>query len=178
MKFTRIDIGLTTILAVFLLVGCKFHTVSPSAPDDEKRAVIEEMYEGYREEFPEVPALTPRELSDMKASETVVVVDVRTPEEREISTIPGAISREEFEKNSGQYTDRPIVTYCTIGYRSGLYTRELREQGLDAYNLQGSILSWVHAGYPVVAPDGEETNRVHVYGERWDLLPEGFESVY
>ena len=84
-----------------------------------------------------------------------------------------------FEANRGQYPDdATIVAHCTIGYRSGKYVAKLQRQGLDALNLKGSILSWVHAGQPVVTFEGEETKRVHVYGQKWDLLPQGYKAVW
>ena len=61
-----------------------------------------------------------------------------------------------------------MVAYCTIGMRSGLYTKELRERGIEAYNLMGSVLSWSHAGRDFEGADGP-TRRVHVYGATWDL---------
>ncbi|GMV90880.1 MAG: hypothetical protein AMXMBFR82_06580 [Candidatus Hydrogenedentota bacterium] len=108
----------------------------------------------------------------------MVLVDVRTEDEREISGIPDAISKAKFEQYEDAYADKTIVTYCTIGYRSGIYAETLREKGLDARNLRGSILSWVHEGRPVVDPEGAETRRVHIYGPEWNLLPEGYTAVW
>jgi rhodanese-related sulfurtransferase len=105
-------------------------------------------------------------------------VDVRESSEQQVSMLPGAIPVEEFERTLEKYRDRIIVTYCTVGYRSGVYARKLREQGLDAFNLRGSILLWLHSGRQVVDGDGRSTRRVHVYGSEWDLDPEGYESVW
>ena len=80
---------------------------------------------------------------------------------------------------------RIVIPYCTIGYRSGHYTRDLqsRELGLTVRNLAGSILAWTHAGGPLVAPgaagaagQAEETRRLHVYGAAWDLAPRAYET--
>jgi len=145
---------------------------------DQRRERIETMYATYAREFPGVQAITVEELVALRANGDVVVVDVREPEERRVSMIPGAIAKETFEAEREAYADRTVVAYCTIGYRSGLYTRELIEDGVDARNLAGSILSWVDRGHPLVNASGEETKRVHTYGERWAMVPEDYEAVY
>ncbi|MCG6924648.1 MAG: rhodanese-like domain-containing protein [Acidobacteria bacterium] len=147
-------------------------------PDEEKRARIDELYEGYKEKFPGVPEITVEALAEQLAGpEPPVLVDVRGDREREVSTIPGAISRQEFEERRGELAGREIVTYCTIGYRSGLYTRKLVEDGWRASNLRGSIVSWTHVGGELVKY-GAPTRRVHVYGKRWNLVAEGYEAVW
>ena len=94
------------------------------------------------------------------------------------SYIPGSISKKEFNKSRSDYRDHKIVAYCTIGYRSGLFASKLQKENFDVVNLKGSILSWVNAGQPVITSDGSEIKKVHVYGKKWDLLPEGYEGMY
>ena len=165
---TVIFVGLSTI-------HCKAQ--SPDLNLEERRAAIEKMYSGYHEGFPDVPEVEPAALSESLRDHSIVLVDVREPREWAISRIPGAITQAEFERNKETYRNRPIVAYCTIGYRSGQYARRLAAEGFTASNLRGSILAWVHAGEPVV-DDDVETKRVHVYGPQWDLLPDGYESVW
>ncbi len=66
----------------------------------------------------------------------VLLVDVRTDAERDVSMISGAVSLHEFKanvlplleaKSVDDSTTLPdmIVTYCTIGYRSGVEARKL-----------------------------------------------------
>lgn len=152
---------------------------SPTRPltDAEKLERVREMVAELRAEHPGIPAIDPRELRELAAANRVVLVDAREDEEREISMLPGALSRAEFEALADELGGRVVVTYCTIGYRSGLYTQELRARGLDAYNLEGSILAWLHDGGEVVDASGP-TNRVHVYGPRWDLAPNGYETEW
>jgi hypothetical protein len=69
-----------------------------------------------------------------------------------------------------------VVPYCTIGLRSGIYTRELRGQGFEVRNLAGSALAWAHAGLPFET-EGKATSRVHVFNADWNLLPRGYEPV-
>lgn len=142
------------------------------------KSEIRRLYDSYRVEFPQVKSVTADALVELRAKEEVVLVDVREPNERAVSIIPGAITREQFESQKSAFGDRPVVAYCTIGYRSGKFVEELNKQGIPALNLEGSILAWVNAGQPVVDPQGAPTKRVHTYGPQWALLPEGYEAVY
>jgi len=145
--------------------------------DRQKLARIDDLYRTYKRSFPDVPDVTVNELISMKKERDVVLVDGRKRKEQAVSMIPGAISSREFERNIEHYRDKIIVVYCTIGSRSGHYTAGLIKKGFTAYNLKGSILAWTHAGGELV--NGEkETRRVHVYGRRWDLVPEGYEAVW
>jgi sodium/bile acid cotransporter 7 len=143
----------------------------------EKAARVEAMYAGYRDAFPEAAEVTVEELLALQTTGDPVLVDVRTDSERAISMIPGAISREEFERRREELGERTVVTYCTIGYRSGLYAEELKQEGWDAYNLEGSILAWTHAGQQL-EDSGQETRRVHVYGRKWNLAADDYEPVW
>jgi rhodanese-related sulfurtransferase len=136
---------------------------------------IEAMYRKYKRAFPDVPDVRADELV-AAADENTVLVDVRAPAEQAVSMIPGAVTRREFERNPAKYKGRRIVPYCTIGYRSGLYARDLRNEGWDAQNLSGSILAWIDAGGEVTSATGT-TRSVHVFGSEWDLLPPGYEAV-
>ena len=163
------------VLAVVVGGGCQ----NPGdLPDAEKRARIDELYESYQSDFPKAPEITTEALvQKLAATEPPVLVDVRGDEEREVSTLPGAISQAEFEADPERFAGREVVTYCTIGYRSGRYTEELVEKGWKAWNLRGSILSWAHDVGTLVR-DGRPTRRLHVYGRTWNLAPEGYEAVW
>lgn len=148
-----------------------------SGTDAEKRARIERMYAEYSEDFPQVRVVSAQELAELRGADDVVLVDVRTPEEQAVSMIPGAVTQEEFEAEREKYAGLPVVTYCTIGARSGEYAAKLRADGVDVRNLEGSILAWTHAGGELAGPEGP-TKKVHVYGKRWNLAAEGYEAVW
>lgn len=112
------------------------------------------------------------------------LVDTRTAAERQVSVLPGAIPLSELEKrlaadDVGQEhaEDTEFILYCTIGKRSSDEARRLarRHPALAFANLRGSVLAWVHAGYPL---DGA-SKKVHCYAKPWALLPEDdeFETV-
>jgi sodium/bile acid cotransporter 7 len=168
------------LFGVFLtLTGCGvYFGLSDPIDEDQRPSLIDSMYAEYREGFPGIGEISAEELIELLGTEELVLVDVREPVERAVSIIPGSISREEFESSKDGYRDKTIVVHCTIGYRSGVYAKELASEGIEARNLAGSILSWTHAGGDVVTLGGVKTKRVHVYGATWDLLPEGFEAVW
>lgn len=105
-----------------------------------------------------------------------VVVDVRSEVEVNVSVIPGAITKAQFEKTRDQFTGRTVIPYCTVGGRSGAYAKKLAKEGVKVRNYQGSILKWVGAGMPLVTLKGDPTNRVHTYSDRYNI-PAKYEQV-
>ncbi|MFQ5584392.1 MAG: rhodanese-like domain-containing protein, partial [Calditrichia bacterium] len=164
------------MLTFLVLAGCG-QTSAGKLNDEQKKERIQSMYESYKEKsFPDAPGLTAQDYLKLNEEEKIILIDVREKKEMEVSVIPGAITRDEFEDNKDKYRDYKVVSYCTIGYRSGKYTRKLVKEKFDAYNLVGGVLSWAHAGQKFAAPDGDSL-QVHVYGDDWDLLPVGYKSV-
>jgi len=165
------------LLAVGLALGLDGIACAAPEGDAARRAAIEAMVTRYRAAYPDVPELGVADYQALAASAEVLLVDVRPPAERAVSILPGAIPLGAVEADPASFAGRILVTYCTIGYRSGQAAQALREAGLDARNLRGSVLAWTHAGGALVGPDGP-TRRVHVYGRRWDLVAEGYEAVW
>jgi sodium/bile acid cotransporter 7 len=135
------------------------------------------MYEDYKESFPAVQDITPKEAMDLMQSEQVVFVDTRKSKEQKVSMLPNALTEKDFEQNLEQYRNKVIIGYCTISYRSGKLAKKLREKGITMLNLKGGMLAWVHEGGKVYDANGE-TKRVHVYKKKWDYVPEGYEAVW
>ena len=147
------------------------------AADSELLAEVGRRYGGLKRLlFPAQPEISVAEWLARPLDQSAVLVDVREPHERRVSMLPGAITQEDFERNSARYRSWMVVPYCTIGLRSGLYTREIRGRGFEVRNLAGSALAWAHAGLPFEA-GGKVTRRVHVYNADWNLLPSGYEPV-
>lgn len=175
---------ITTSLILIVFVGCLLTSCNglrsgnASATDTTRLEQIETMYSEYREDFPEVKEITPKGVADLQKSKDIVLVDVREPEEQAVSMIPGAITAEAFAAAEDTYRDKRVVTYCTIGARSGVYADELRQKGFDVCNMKGSLLAWTHAGLPLKDSEGRNTKRVHVYGKTWDLAADGYEAVW
>ncbi len=87
----------------------------------------------------------------------VQIMDVRTAEEIEESSLPGAIwlPLSELETREPTLTahpelqpDVPVVVYCRSGVRSLTAARTLRRAGFSrSYSLSGGIQAWSNAGY-------------------------------
>ncbi len=143
--------------------------------DEQKFREIEKLSD--KVSLPGVPELTVAQLRQLQSQEEIVLVDVRTPDEQVVSMIPGAITASEFEDNRRSYEAATVVTYCTIGGRSGRYAKGLVDAGMKAFNLRGAILAWTHAGGELIDTEGP-TRRVHVHGRKFDLTADGYESVW
>ena len=150
---------------------------APGASDSVLASEVGRRYGGLKRLlFPGQPEISVAEWLARPKDRPAVLVDVREPHERRVSMLPGAIAKADFERNSARYRSWLVVPYCTIGLRSGLYTRELRGRGFEVRNLAGSALAWAHAGLPFEA-QGKATRRVHVFNADWNLLPRGYEPV-
>ncbi len=142
--------------------------------DSENLKLIHQKFDKYQKEFPNVTNIVPRDLAGM---EDYLIVDVREEEEQNVSMIKGAITEKNFKKNRHLYKDKKVISYCTIGYRSGIFAKEFQEKGYDTFNLKGGVLLWSHED-KVFIKDNKETKKVHVYGKEWNLAKSGYETTY
>jgi rhodanese-related sulfurtransferase len=128
-----------------------------------------------RHDFPEVPRISTAELSAWLSDTSraaPLLLDVRTRAEYEVSHLEKAQQVEPDAAVSAVSAakDRPIVTYCSVGYRSSAFARRLRAAGFaDVRNLEGSIFRWANEGRPVFR-HGARVERVHPYNRTWGLL--------
>ena len=117
-----------------------------------------------------VPTISCTELS--KHQQDYVLLDARERSEYDVSHIKGAqhVGYEGFnEKNVNNIPkNKPIVVYCSIGYRSEKIGEKLQAMGFkNVQNLYGSIFEWVNKGFSVVDSTGAQTNRIHTYNAQW-----------
>lgn len=155
--------GLLTVLSAAL--GCQSQSLperlkTNHPPLDEKLS---------RMVTPDTNAISPDEARKLTAP---LFLDARETEEFEVSHLPGALplgyDRPNFAALTGVEPERPLVVYCTIGYRSERMARRLRQRGFKrVYNLYGSIYAWSLAGLPLENADGEPTEMVHTYNRKW-----------
>lgn len=144
---------------------------------DDRRRALEGMVSQVGRRFPDVKTISAAALSERLPANDTVLVDVRSPAERAVSTLPGAITPEEFEGQLEEPGDRTVVAYCTVGARSSKYARRMSRKGVPVLNLEGSLLAWTHAGGELT--DGSSpTKRLHVFGPRWNLAADGYEGVW
>lgn len=98
-----------------------------------------------------------RELAALDTAREVQLVDVRTPEEFEIGTLPNARNieldhlRERLHLLDPQ---RPVVVFCQIGVRGYLAYRILRQRGFaNVRNLTGGLKTYAWATEKQANPD-------------------------
>ena len=93
------------------------------------------------------------------------LLDVRSQEEYGVSHLPGALRIDYRMPLSGGFDAldplRPIVVYCSAGYRSSIVARKLRRAGFaTVFNLQGGVFAWANAGLSLER-DGQPASAVH-----------------
>ena len=140
---------------------------------------LEEIVAKARERFG-VPTINAMQRNSLP--EGTLVVDVRGASETAVSTIANA-RRLQSESAREAFLDEPpatpVLVYCTAGWRSAEFTQQLREAGVEAYNLEGGLCAWALFGQPIVDEQGAATRRIHSYSEDWaDCVPEGYSAVW
>ena len=145
--------------------------------EDERRRALDGMISQVSRRFPDVKRISATALRERLPRGDTVLVDVRAPAEREVSTLPGAITPEELEARLDELGDCTVVAYCTVGARSSAYARRMGRRGVPVLNLEGSMLAWTHAGGEL-ASGSSPTRKVHVFGPRWNLAADGYEGVW
>ncbi len=97
--------------------------------------------------------LTPHEIADLLKQDTIVLVDVREPNEYAAAHIKGAhlVPLSAFNPHSLPKSEgRSIVLHCRSGGRSAKAVALCQRAGLSVEcHMQGGILGWVAAGLPV-----------------------------
>ncbi len=92
-----------------------------------------------------MPTITPAQLLDALAGgDRPYVIDVRSPGEFHRDHLEGAVNIpiDELRSRIGEVpTDRPVVLYCHVGYRSYVVERTLMNRGYaNIRNVQGGIV--------------------------------------
>jgi rhodanese-related sulfurtransferase len=154
----------------------------------------------YHSKFTDVPTLTSQQLIEEKATNNrkVVLVDVRTQEERSVGYIPDSITLEEFteqqqaqQQQGADDKDTIVVTYCTVGYRSGIEAQKISKKYpcTKVYNLDGILAyTFVENAPPLISQTKNDdvnnhmntvqATQIHVYGKKWDYAHPKYEPVW
>jgi len=162
---------------LYLIIFAQALVAAEHLTDAAKKRKIDEMYEGYKQQFPKVKDFSAGQTLQLMDRKKAILVDIRKPKEQAVSMITGAITETEFTRNPSAYRDYIVIAYCTIGSRSGKLARKLKKKGISMFNMRGGILAWLHAG-GIVHKDGKPVNRIHVYDRKWNLAPSAMKSVW
>lgn len=91
--------------------------------------------------------------AQIQSLEDVFFMDVREQREYDDSHIPNInlIPMSEIENRLSEIpTDKTVIISCRSGNRSSQVLTFLKQKGFDnVHNMQGGILAWERAGYPV-----------------------------
>ncbi|NDJ17816.1 rhodanese-like domain-containing protein [Myxacorys almedinensis] len=128
-------------------------------------------------QFPNVPSLSTQRLAAWFAQAGMnrpLVLDARTPKEYEVSHLLDANLAPSDLNELSHWTNlthsTPIVTYCSVGYRSARLAQQLQDMGYkNVFNLEGSIFEWVNEGHPVYQGT-QAVKQVHPFNDVWGLL--------
>ena len=113
-----------------------------------------------------------------------LLLDAREPKEFAVSHLVNAlhVGYDNFKLSAVPDSiakDRPIVVYCSVGYRSEKVAEQLRAAGYtQVSNLYGGIFEWVNQGHPVVDAQDALTQRVHAYSRTWGVWLKKGKKVY
>lgn len=129
------------------------------------------------ERFGVLPHLTTDQLSAWMSDPTreqPFLLDVRSMEEFEVSHLAGAAWASPHSQASELMAripaDRPVVVYCSIGYRSAQCVSRLLEAGFTrVMNLEGSLFQWANEGRPLARFEGP-ASQVHPYSSWFGKL--------
>ncbi len=155
-----------TLLMMMLMLGMALG-MSAQSTDPDYADKLESLYKG------SVPLAKPKDLALWEAGDPqLLLLDTRTAREYEVSHIAGAqfVDYSKFNRAAAEGWDRgkPVVVYCSVGYRSERIGEQLKRMGFKTvYNLYGGIFEWVNQGHPIVDAKGQPTTMVHTYNEDW-----------
>lgn len=125
--------------------------------------------------FPNVERISTEELAAALAGpRPPVLLDTRPEEEFAVSHLRGALRVDPdataFPALDTLARDTPIVTYCSVGWRSAAVAERLRAAGFTAVrNLEGSLFRWANEGRPLARGDAQ-VRVVHPYDATWGRL--------
>jgi rhodanese-related sulfurtransferase len=87
----------------------------------------------------------------LERGEPVTVVDVRKQEQYALGTILGSVNFDAYDAlHAGERAMeglRPpegarVVTFCNRGHSGAIAAEQLRQQGYEAYSLEGGLEAW------------------------------------
>jgi rhodanese-related sulfurtransferase len=73
---------------------------------------------------------------------------------------------------------KPIVVYCSVGYRSEKIAEKLIKKGFKVFNLYGGIFEWKNKKNSVVDSSNIVTNKIHCFNAEWSKWLINGEKIY
>lgn len=124
-------------------------------------------------------------VSEVKNLENYQILDTREWEEYQVSHIPGGkwVGYDDFQpervEKLGLDKEKPVLLYCSVGYRSEKIGEKMKEMGYkNVLNLYGGIFEWSNAQKALQDSTGKSTRKVHAYSKAWGVWVKKGEKVY
>ena len=121
-----------------------------------------------------------RDLRDIELK-NVFLLDVRTPDEFALGSLPGAVNipLDEIRDRMDEIpSEKPIYTFCAVGLRGYLAYRILIQHGFkDVYNLSGGLKTYRAATAPIVLHEDEATKNMSITQESQVKQPASAEKM-
>jgi rhodanese-related sulfurtransferase len=119
-----------------------------------------------------VPYISVNELA--KPNTNPILLDAREIEEYNISHLKNAIYvgyktfNLETILNTIPNKDKAIVVYCSLGVRSEIVAKKLKNAGYNnVKNLYGGIFEWKNKSLSVYNNKKKETDSIHAFSKAW-----------
>src|SRR3954454_8829025 len=100
--------------------------------------------------------LSPTRVAELLREDSIQLVDVREPHEREAGHVGGSRHVPLAELTAAAPSidpSKPVVFVCRVGARSSMAPCSFARAGYDAHNLDGGTLAWAASGLPL-EPEG------------------------
>lgn len=129
----------------------------------------EQLQSQIRRQFDDVAFISTAELAQrLDNGETLTLLDVREPAEYRVSHLQDAVLAANWPADAPM--DQTIIVYCSVGYRSAVFARDLQAKGYtNVFNLEGSIFQWANENRAIVDENGP-VQLVHPFDARWGCL--------
>jgi len=119
------------------------------------------------------PSITMNDVQKLqKEKQKIIFLDSREQNEFSVSHLPGAIwvgyDHIDWTKIDKLDKKATVVIYCSVGFRSGKLTDQLKKKGfIHVKNLYGGLFNWVNNGGKIVNSKDNFTTEVHGYNKDW-----------
>ena len=101
--------------------------------------------------------LPPTRVAELLRDDSIQLVDVREPYEREAGHVAGSRHIPLADLTAAAPTidpSRPVVFVCRVGGRSAMAAWSFARAGYDAHNLEGGMIGWDASGLPLEPAGG------------------------
>ena len=107
---------------------------------------------------PERTELAPGDTARLLENGEIQLVDVREQFEYDAGHVPSSLHipmNEIVARASEIDKDKPVAFICLMGARSAMVTDHFRQQGYDAYNVEGGFAHWFVEKLPTEPEDAK-----------------------